>query len=144
MFATHSAMLIHLESNNCSTTMEDLDQYAEMCYQSKHYVVGGLRDFLRERCRSEERAGGGERVYMGDWVCNDGDCQRVFDTEAGMRQHVNSPVHDCCAYKCLGCGVRFSVLSGLVQHVESDACDEGIGQGSGSIGKLLHFLFIKL
>ena len=137
-------MLIHLESNNCSTTMEDLDQYAEMCFQSKKYVAENLRGFLRERCRSQERAGGKYRVYMGDWVCNDQDCQRVFDTEAGMQQHVNSPVHDCCPYKCPGCGVRFSVLSGLLQHVESNACNEGVHQGSGSIGKLLHFLLLRV
>lgn len=144
MFATHSAMLIHLESNNCSTTMEDLDFFAQKCFQSKKYVVKGLRDFLRERRRSEERAGGRYMEYMRNWVCNNRDCQGVFDTEARMRQHVNSPVHDCCPYKCPGCDVRFSVISGLLQHVESNACDEGIYQGSGIIGKLLHFLLISV
>ena len=133
-------MLIHLESNNCSTTMEDLDWYAERCYQSKKYVVNDLRPFLRDGSRSEERAGGRYRPYMGNWVCNDLDCQRVFDTEARMEQHVNSPVHDCCPYKCPDCDARFSVLSGLFQHVESNACDEGIDEGSGSMRKLLRFL----
>jgi len=34
----------------------------------------------------------------------------------------------------------FKVLSGLVQHVESEACGEGVRDGTGSIGKMLHYI----
>lgn len=39
---------------------------------------------------------------------------------------------------------RFKVLSALVQHVESDRCTEGIEEGTGSIGDMLHYLWLQL
>ena len=47
-------------------------------------------------------------------------------------------------YNCPECREGFQYLSSLVQHVESDACQEGICEGSGSIGKLLHYLWTVL
>ena len=48
------------------------------------------------------------------------------------------------AFRCPGCGVTFRYISALLQHVESDACDEGIYEGSGSIGKMIHFIYVQV
>ena len=119
-------MLIHLE-NGCVTTMRKLDQYARQCYQWKKYVVEEYADWLED----------GERDEIGDegygTYCYE--CNKHFDVPIDLDRHLKSPVHHPYVYKCPGCSTRFSILSGLVQHVESDACDEGIHDGTGSIGK---------
>ena len=141
MFATHSAMLIHLESDNCTVTMPELDHFAEKCYQSKKYVVDGCHGYLREERRYIERSHW-QNAYCRALEC--GGCGEEFGTGAAWQQHENSPVHDRLAYKCPGCDTQFKVLSGLVQHVESDACNEGIHDGTGSIGKILHYLWLRV
>ena len=41
-------------------------------------------------------------------------------------------------FQCPTCGVEFAFISGLLQHAESDACDESLADGS--LGKFLRFL----
>lgn len=100
LFATHSAMMIHLE-NGCSTTIPELNRLARRCYQWKHYVEPEY-----------------ERYLLDD----------------------NSPPRPQ-AFRCPGCKRTFSLLSSLVQHVESKSCSEGIYHGTGAIGKMLHFVW---
>lgn len=45
---------------------------------------------------------------------------------------------------CPSCNGRFKYLSGLVQHAESDACEEDFHYGFGSIGRLLARLWQNL
>lgn len=51
-------------------------------------------------------------------------CARGFNTLSALNQHLNSPAHEQRLYRCpgRGCGREFIVLSGLVQHVESESC----------------------
>jgi hypothetical protein len=35
-----------------------------------------------------------------------------------------------------GCGREFTNVSGLFQHIESPACEEGYGEGTGLVGQL--------
>ena len=55
--------------------------------------------------------------------------------------HVQSSCHHPLAYQCAGCESKYADLSGLIQHVESSACAEGVSYGTGSIVKLLHHLW---
>jgi len=55
-FESYSAMLIHLESGKCKTSIEAMDSYAAKCYQRKKYVVKGFNTFLRSRKRPRRRA----------------------------------------------------------------------------------------
>lgn len=48
------------------------------------------------------------------------------------------------AFRCPGCERTFSFLSSLVQHVESDSCSEGIHHGTGAIGKMIHFVSLRV
>ena len=135
MFATHSAMLIHLE-NGCTTTMRELDYHARQCFQWKKYVVIEYADWLED----------GERDEIGEQYSSTYcyDCYKHFEIPNDLYKHLKSPAHHPCVYKCPGCDARFSVLSGLVQHVESGACDEEIYAGTGAIGKLLRYLWLRL
>jgi hypothetical protein len=130
-------MVIHLESGTCCTNEDQLDFYAQKCYQSKRYVAAGYHDWLRTQQRSAQRSSG----FLTDddlWVCEY--CRQNFRTQRGMNQHIASPIHDPLVYACPGCDFRTTTLSGLVQHVESSSCEERIDGGTRSIGKMLHFL----
>ena len=53
-------------------------------------------------------------------------CHREFRTLGALNAHLRSPAHADRIYTCPdvfgGCGVQFTTLSGLVQHVESGCC----------------------
>lgn len=138
MFATHSAMLTHLESGNCTVDENDLDLLAEKCYQSRRYVSAEHREWLRTEERSDHRAKGVYNSRARRWECEM--CQQSFHTQQGMESHVSSPIHDPFVYECPDCEIPFSTLSALLQHVESQTCDEGIWSGSKSIGKLMKYM----
>ncbi|PVH73861.1 hypothetical protein DL98DRAFT_395894, partial [Cadophora sp. DSE1049] len=51
-------------------------------------------------------------------------CTRQFATLRSLNSHISSPVHEQHIYRCpgRGCGRNFKLLSGLIQHVESESC----------------------
>lgn len=135
-------MLIHLESGNCNTDLETLNRFTRECYQSKKYVVKEFRPYLSQGVRLEQRA---EVLYShrsGDYECSM--CDKSSETRMAIDLHTRSPVHDHYAFRCPLCDERFKVPSALLQHVESDRCDEGITTGTGSIAKMLQYLRLRL
>lgn len=134
-------MLIHLESGNCNIDIERLDTLAQECYQSKKYVVTEFRHWLSRGDRLQARAEVWETPYE-EYECSL--CDKYSETQVDIMLHTRSPVHDPEVFQCPSCDQRFKVLSALVQHVESDRCNEGIQSGTGSIGKMLHYLRLRL
>ncbi|KAE8441996.1 hypothetical protein EG329_003932 [Mollisiaceae sp. DMI_Dod_QoI] len=51
-------------------------------------------------------------------------CPREFGTLRSLDSHIKSPVHEQNLYRCpgRGCGREYKLLSGLIQHVESETC----------------------
>ncbi|KAF8880006.1 hypothetical protein CPB85DRAFT_1341347 [Mucidula mucida] len=51
-------------------------------------------------------------------------CHRQFRTLSSLNTHLVSPAHDAEQFKCPSrtCGRRFTVISGLIRHIESGAC----------------------
>ena len=134
-------MMIHLESGNCTTDIASLDVLAQECYQSKKYVVPEYRYWLSRGTRLDDRAKVWESLYEG-YECSR--CDKYSESKADIMRHTQSPVHDPLTFRCPGCDERFRALSGLLQHAESNRCNEGIYSGTGSIGKLLHYLWLRL
>ncbi|KAK2461077.1 hypothetical protein APHAL10511_006924 [Amanita phalloides] len=48
---------------------------------------------------------------------------QAFHSLAALNTHLNSPAHDEDEFKCPKCKQQFTLISGLVQHLESGACD---------------------
>ena len=134
-------MLIHLE-NGCSVTMEQIDLLARRCFQWRRYVVEDYADLLADEVYVHTEASGEWNSWQEVWGCNH--CNADFDVEKELHRHLYSASHRPHAYKCPGCDDRFVQLSGLLQHVESPACGEWIDCGSGSMGKLIHWLWLQL
>ncbi|PFH47511.1 hypothetical protein AMATHDRAFT_67591 [Amanita thiersii Skay4041] len=49
-------------------------------------------------------------------------CHKTFHSRQSLEAHLNSPVHDEDQFKCPKCRMQFKLVSGLVQHIESEAC----------------------
>lgn len=51
-------------------------------------------------------------------------CPRTFGSLQALNNHLKSPAHEQNLYRCpgRGCGREYKLLSGLVQHVESESC----------------------
>ena len=49
-------------------------------------------------------------------------CNKTFLSLYSLEAHLNSPVHDEDEFKCPKCERQFSLVSGLVQHLESASC----------------------
>lgn len=125
-----------------TTDLESLDELAQEYYQSVEYVVEAFESYLSQGHRQKDRA---EVVYNRNTRSHECDlCAKSCGTRAGAKLHTQSPVHDPRVFKCPECDDRFKVLSALVQHVESDRCTEGIEEGTGSIGDMLHYLWLQL
>ena len=130
-------MLLHLEREDCGTDLAELAYLAQECYQSPNYVVSGYEEYLRDGygdCDIEVYPD----YYTGGFECSE--CGNTFETENGASNHAWSPVHKPQVFGCPGCDSCFSSLSGLFQHVESNACSKGIFSGTRSLGHLLRFL----
>jgi len=140
-------MLIHIESGSCGggTGEDELDRHAADCYQSKYYVLNEMRPYLLHTSRASQRpvAEGWVRGGSYFWTCSSNDCERTFSRSEDAEKHVNSPAHDPLVYGCTGCEAEFRLLSGLVQHVESQACGARIAPLT-PIAKMLHYLHVRL
>jgi len=49
-------------------------------------------------------------------------CHRTFRTLSALNTHVNSPAHDANEFRCPKCEGEYKLISGLMQHIESEVC----------------------
>lgn len=66
--------------------------------------------------------------------------QVAFDCHQSDRCVSNDSDFD---FRCPTCDTLFSFMSGLLQHAESDACEEHLGRNT-ALGKFLHYLRLRL
>lgn len=133
---------MHLEGETCVTSRIELDMLAIGCPHAKHYVIPGCEAHLRTGDRRRYKAVPVPRGSKRIRGCSE--CDRKFVTEVGLTTHLNSSAHHPLAYQCPGCHAQHADLSSLLAHVEASDCSEGVTYGTGSIGELLHFLWLKI
>lgn len=49
-------------------------------------------------------------------------CRSTFRTLASLNSHLNSAAHDADEFKCPKCKKKCTLISGLIQHIESNSC----------------------
>ena len=49
-------------------------------------------------------------------------CHRTFRTLISLNAHLNSPSHDADEFMCPKCKQTYKLISGLIQHIESEIC----------------------
>ena len=141
-FRNYSTLLLHLETETCTTTRVHLDKLAMSCLHWSDYVIPGCDAHLERGIRARHVP---EIVYKKDLHrlgCSS--CERFFPNDEGLFMHIKSSAHHPLAYQCKGCESQHADLSGLLAHVETSECTEGVTYGTGSIGKLLRHLWQNL
>jgi len=49
-------------------------------------------------------------------------CTKSFRTLGSLEMHLNSPAHDHGQFECPKCKKEVKLVSGLIQHIESESC----------------------
>ena len=50
-------------------------------------------------------------------------CPKLFRTLSNLNGHLNSPAHDEDEFRCPKCKAEFKLVSGFIQHLESNSCN---------------------
>ena len=130
-FATYADLAQHLESGACASRVNraminsiavKMDEGRVITNASR--LLCGPQSYVSRPLIMQSYAT--ERSYNG-WAYECILCRKEFQTLARLNQHLDSPAHDDQIYQCPtrygGCGVDFKVLSALMQHCESGACN---------------------
>ncbi|RPA71178.1 hypothetical protein BJ508DRAFT_345450, partial [Ascobolus immersus RN42] len=116
LFATTSAMTVHLESSTCTSgiTRQRLNAFVRGA-DTRGLITKNLltssETILETVATNASWNGRAFACYF---------CDREFRTLQALNQHLNSPAHEQMMYHCPKCKSEFRRLSGLVQHVESE------------------------
>ncbi|KAL9598341.1 MAG: hypothetical protein Q9219_004569 [cf. Caloplaca sp. 3 TL-2023] len=132
-FKSYACMMLHLEEENCYITLAELGQLAESANQSKLFVLNGCHEYLRTQYGRERH--GFDTDHDTNWQCVE--CKKIFHSLNQANKHAKSPVHKPRVLKCPVCQCTYSSVSGLLQHVESTACPEGLHRGTGALKSFL-------
>jgi hypothetical protein len=113
---------IHLESGTCSNSGLDRHKINNIIQRmDRNHIITHPMLTMADNNHYETMAT--ERAWNGEaYECYF--CPREFASLRSLNAHMNSPVHEQHIYKCpkAGCGRNYKLLSGLVQHVESESC----------------------
>lgn len=81
-------------------------------------------------------------LHLEAGTCESGtDADRVIDIALDFhqwRKYIYDD-NDVAAFQCPTCDMLFTLMSGLLQHVESDCCDESLAKGN-ILARFLLFL----
>ncbi|KAK9483922.1 hypothetical protein V1527DRAFT_238797 [Lipomyces starkeyi] len=120
-FTTASGVTIHLESGTCSSGLDRTKINTLVRQLDRNNVITRpmltMPGYENVETIATELAwnGYGYQCYL---------CTKQFQYLHALNNHLKSPVHQQNMYHCpkLSCGRTYKVLSGLVQHVESESC----------------------
>jgi hypothetical protein len=81
-----------------------------------------------------------------DYVCPVAECEQHFQKLGHLNQHLRSQKHrtDPSTFRCPKCEKRFSVVSALVQHLESETCGLAGDSQVKQVYTGLHDMFKRL
>jgi len=121
-FVSMSALFLHFESGSCPSgmTRADLNRNVARMDRNNYFtkptkLITGPEDV---QMWATERSWNGYAYEC--FLCN-----RTFGELRSLNAHLQSPRHQAKIYRCPNgeaCGVEYSVLSALTQHVESGKC----------------------
>jgi hypothetical protein len=120
-YTTASGLTIHLESGTCTSGLnrQKINQIVQQLDRNnaitRPMITMPGYDNIETLATGRAWNGSGYECYL---------CTREFSTLNGLNSHLRSPVHEQNIYRCpgRGCGREYKILSGLVQHVESESC----------------------
>ncbi|KAI9051551.1 hypothetical protein LZ554_004597 [Drepanopeziza brunnea f. sp. 'monogermtubi'] len=121
-FVTVSGFTIHLESGSCPQSNLNRPKLNNLVQRlDRNNVI--TRPMLTMPGYENVETVATERAWNGSaYACYL--CTRKFASLRALNSHLSSPAHEEKVYRCPGggCGRNYTLLSGLIQHVESESC----------------------
>ncbi|KZV81211.1 hypothetical protein EXIGLDRAFT_844792 [Exidia glandulosa HHB12029] len=121
-FVSHSAMTLHLESGHCVSGFTRADVNRRVIELDRGRVISDPSRLLTNGGAPAQYIVT-ERAWNGHaWECYL--CHAEKRSRQALNAHLNSPRHEEKMYLCpqRQCAQRFTTLSALMQHIESDRC----------------------
>ncbi|RDB19494.1 hypothetical protein Hypma_013457 [Hypsizygus marmoreus] len=123
-FVSRSALILHLESGSCRSGVDRDRINYEVCRLDTDNVITDPSRLLTGPAASQE-----VKYYATDAAWNGSAyecyfCHNTFRSLPALNEHLASPKHQNKIYVCplSTCCIRFTTLSALCQHVESERC----------------------
>jgi len=120
-FKTPSAIALHIESGGChditrqqvTATVHSLGLVPTISIAGRLHGGPSPESTVVTYAASEtDFNGSAYECYL---------CDRTFDSLMSLNAHLNSPAHDANEFKCPTCKNEFKLISGLIQHIETEA-----------------------
>ena len=123
-FVSRSALVLHLESGSCRSGMNRATVVKYVRQYDTNNIITDPSRLLTSGTASDNI-----QYYASDrsWNGNDYECylcHRNYASLKALNQHLGSPIHQDKIYICpaSNCRTRFTTLSALCQHIESEKC----------------------
>lgn len=121
MFGSISGMTIHLESGTCQSGINRQKLNAFVRSKDTNHIITNRLLTNGDPTDSSTRTFATEAAWNGSsYECYF--CNRTYRTLKALNQHLGSPAHEQPLYHCPNCACEFKLLSGIIQHVESESC----------------------
>lgn len=121
-FVSKSAMILHLEAGKCTSGVDRnmVNRWVRM--QDRHNVITVPSRLLTDGGETTRYFATGRSWNGAAWECVL--CHNTFQSLDALNRHLASPRHQEKTFQCplSTCRTRFTTLSGLCQHVESERC----------------------
>ncbi|KAG0706544.1 hypothetical protein DFH29DRAFT_988056 [Suillus ampliporus] len=118
-FKTPSSIVLHIESGTCRNISRaqviaavHAPNIVPTISNSRH-IEGGTPCVVTYYVTERAFNGTAYECYL---------CHRTFCTLGTLNSHINSPAHDADEFKCPKCKWKYELVSGLMQHIESEGC----------------------
>jgi ribonuclease HI len=114
---SESGLIMHTEAKHGRSGTHK----AMRAWEKSRHQLGALtlntRSSKHEICYNAEDE---YDYYREEWVCYI--CDKGYERQRHLEQHLNSGVHEDKRYHCEGCSREFTSLSGLQQHNNKSSC----------------------
>jgi hypothetical protein len=123
-FVSCSALVLHLEGGACRSGIDrtTINRYVRQ-YDTSNIITDPSRLLTNGATSDNTKYYATERSWNGyKYECYL--CHSNFSSLASLNQHLASPIHQDKIYICPAstCRARFTALSALCQHIESEKC----------------------
>jgi len=118
-FKTPSSVALHVESGAChSFSREQVTAVAHALrivptISTSRRIEGGTPRVVTYYATERAFNGIAYECYL---------CHHTFGTLSALNSHVGSPAHDANEFICPKCKWECKLISGLMQHIESEVC----------------------
>ncbi|KZT35199.1 hypothetical protein SISSUDRAFT_990851 [Sistotremastrum suecicum HHB10207 ss-3] len=126
-FVSHSALLLHFEAGNCPSGMTREELNRIVVQADRNNIITNPARLIAGPQGYQQPSATDYWATARSWNGSAYECflcHGTFRSLQSLNAHLQSPTHRERIYRCpnQSCGIEYSVLSALCQHVENGSC----------------------